>query len=117
MHLTISYLQRGEVGSCPGDSGAPLVKYMSHKEKPYYQLIGVLHGSSDSCQKETAVSAPGLYARVEHPEINDFIIKTKKGNEMYFWFRSFNKIRFLISELELCHKLKDCFCELKDKKC
>ena len=24
---------------------------------------------------------------------------------------------FFISELELCHKLKDCFCELKDKKC
>ena len=52
---------------------------MSHKEKPYYQLIGVLHGSSDRCRKETAVSAPGLYARVEQSEIHDFIIKTKKG--------------------------------------
>ena len=29
----------------------------------------------------------------------------------------FNWIFFFISELELCHKLKDCFCELKDKKC
>ena len=82
MHLIISYLQRGEVGSCPGDSGAPLVKYMSHKEKPYYQLIGVLHGSSDRCQKETAVSAPGLYARVDHPEILSFIVNAKKGKIM-----------------------------------
>ena len=90
---------------------------MSHKEKPYYQLIGVLHGSSDRCRKETAVSAPGLYARVEQSEIHDFIIKTKKGK---FEKKSLNSclfVFFFISELELCHKLKDCFCELKDKKC
>ena len=90
---------------------------MSHKEKPYYQLIGVLHGSSDRCRKETAVSAPGLYARVEQSEIHDFIIKTKKGKLEKKSLSSCLIGFFFISELELCHKLKDCFCELKDKKC
>ena len=72
-------LQRGTLGTCPGDSGSPLVKFLSQKERPYYQLIGVLHGSSDMCKKETAVTAPGLYARIEHPEIHNFIVKTKRG--------------------------------------
>ena len=77
--LNLAYFQRGQVGTCSGDSGAPLVKYMSSKEKPYYQLLGVLHGSSDMCNEETAVTAPGLYARVSHPEIHAFIMKTKRG--------------------------------------
>ena len=60
-------------------------------------LIGVLHGSSNQCEDEKT-DAPSIFARVDHPEIFDFIKKTKH-------------------DLELCQELKDCFCELANVSC
>ena len=36
--------ERGNVGSCKGDSGGPLIYYNSRADPPFYMLIGVLHG-------------------------------------------------------------------------
>ena len=88
---------RGDVGSCKGDSGGPLIYYNSRADPPFYLLIGVLHGSSDQCEDERT-DAPGIFARVNHPEIFDFIRKAK-------------------ADLELCQELKDCFCELANLSC
>ena len=73
-----------DIGPCAGDSGAALVKYTFHPEKPFYQAIGMFWGSIRTPCRYPTNSTPGLYAnaRVDHPEILSFIVNAKKGKMM-----------------------------------
>ena len=68
--------QHGEVGTCPGDSGSPLVKLMSFTSPPFYMLVGVTHGSSDHCE-DRRIDAPGIFARLKNENILKFVTEGK----------------------------------------
>ena len=66
--------EAGSAGSCPGDSGGPLMKF--DYEASCYKLVGTLHGSKDKCDEEDNVlDEPGLYTRLEDPDIFSFLQK------------------------------------------
>ena len=73
-----AFLQHRNKGTCKGDSGGPLVFSDTRNTPPYYTLVGVLHGSVDNDCDLTHV-APGLFARVDHPEILEFIQEQMEG--------------------------------------
>lgn len=62
--------------SCSGDSGGPLFIIDHNSERNSYMQVGIVSGSvagSNECGKS---DIPGVFARIDHPEIFDFI----KGN-------------------------------------
>ena len=60
------------VGSCHGDSGGPLVKWVTNSTggRPKYYQIGVVQGSFSECGDP---SFPGIYARLAHIDIINFV--------------------------------------------
>ena len=81
-HYLCAGEENGNVGPCPGDAGGPLTYYNSQADPPFYMLIGVLHGSVDHCVDQKKADAPAIFARVDHPEIFDFIKRTKLDLEL-----------------------------------
>ena len=79
--------EAGFEASCRGDSGAPMFRY-----EPYngnltdfrYKLIGILHGSVNSCDN----TYPGMYSRTEDPSIHAFIKSHGKMNGRLFYSAS-----------------------------
>ena len=66
--------EAGKAGSCPGDSGGPLMKF--DYDSNCYKLVGVLHGSKDACDEgDNVLDEPGLYTRLEDPQIFSFLQK------------------------------------------
>ena len=66
--------EAGSAGSCPGDSGGPLMKF--DYEASCYKLVGILHGSKDACDEgDNILDEPGLYTRLEDPDIFNFLQK------------------------------------------
>ena len=57
-------------GSCKGDSGGPLVIFNTIESQ--YVQVGVVSGgiSLDDCGND---DMPGVYTRLDHPEIIEFI--------------------------------------------
>ena len=47
-------------GSCKGDSGGPLMHFVSDAEDPHYVQVGVVHGGIGECGSK---NFPGIYAR------------------------------------------------------
>jgi len=61
-------------GPCFGDSGGPLVIFDTNTKR--YFEIGVVHGSVGECGSRFI---PGIYARLEHPEIINFVLEKMFG--------------------------------------
>ena len=64
------YFQLGGVGSCKGDSGGPLMHFVSEAEVPHYVQVGVVHGGIGECGSK---NFPGIYARLEDEDNLNFI--------------------------------------------
>ena len=52
-------------GSCPGDSGGPLITEIGG----FYYQLGIIHGALHECSNKV----PGIYVRIDHPKILGFI--------------------------------------------
>ena len=57
-------------GSCKGDSGGPIVVHLTDSPHERYVLIGLVVGGFGKCGDG---STPGIYVRIEDPEIYRFI--------------------------------------------
>ena len=75
-------------GSCPGDSGAPLLKISRNRQTflEEYRLLAVLHGGLVPCDNS---QYPSIYVRVTTPHIwnwlmDNFIKGTPKNLEKTF---------------------------------
>ena len=66
------YRMKNEQGSCKGDSGGPLIIENTETSPNRYVQIGVVSGSA-VCGDERF---PGAYARLDNPEISNFIFNT-----------------------------------------
>ena len=65
------HFQLGGGGSCKGDSGGPLMHFVSDGgEEPYYVQVGVVHGGIGECGSK---DFPGIYARLEDEDNLNFI--------------------------------------------
>ncbi len=58
------------MGSCPGDSGGPLMRYRTHTRDPAYLQVGVVSGGVGRCGDE---NFPGVYVRVDDPRVLRFV--------------------------------------------
>ena len=67
----LNHFQLGGGGSCKGDSGGPLMHFVSGDgEEPYYVQVGVVHGGIGECGSK---DFPGIYARLEDEDNLNFI--------------------------------------------
>jgi len=62
--------ETGLAGTCSGDSGGPMVRFMSSADPPRYMQIGVLFGGVGQCGNK---DFPNIYARLEDEEILNWI--------------------------------------------
>ena len=69
-------LQYADKGSCHGDSGGPLVIEKKDLFPNRHVQIGIVTGAA-ACGDERL---PSVYARVDHPDIWNFIYDTIQGN-------------------------------------
>ena len=69
-------LQNEEQGSCHGDSGGPLIIENTDNHPNRHIQIGIVTGAA-VCVEERF---PGAYARVDHPDIWNFIYYEIHGN-------------------------------------
>ncbi len=60
--------EAGGPGSCKGDSGGPIVKYIDIEDR--YVLVGIVQGGVEACGHP---DYPGIFVRVGHPEVLAFI--------------------------------------------
>ena len=65
-------LQNEEQGSCHGDSGGPLIIENTDTHPNRHVQIGIVTGAA-ICGDE---KFPGAYARIDHPDIWNFIYDT-----------------------------------------
>ena len=72
MISTTIQFQLAGVGSCKGDSGGPLIKFVSDTAVPHYVQVGVVHGGIGVCGSMTF---PGIYARLDEEDNLNFIRK------------------------------------------
>jgi secreted trypsin-like serine protease len=68
-------------GACEGDSGGPLM-YKDVLARKYIQIATVEGGVGD-CGDE---SYPGIFVRLNHPSIWEFITSTIKGKFVSFLY-------------------------------
>ena len=71
-------LQNADQGACHGDSGGPLIIEDTDTFPSRHIQIGIVTGGA-ACGDE---SFPGTYARVDHPDIWNFIYYEIHGNRM-----------------------------------
>ncbi len=71
-------------GACEGDSGGPLM-YKDVLARTYIQIATVEGGVKD-CGDE---SYPGIFVRLNHPSIREFIFSTMKGKIIISLYYSF----------------------------
>ncbi len=72
----------GNYGSCKGDSGGPLIRYI-YKDglnKAYHLQIGLVSGGVGACG---SADFPSVYVRLENEEVLGFI-KQETGAEAYY---------------------------------
>ena len=69
-------LQNADQGACHGDSGGPLIIEDTDTVPSRHIQIGIVTGGA-TCGDE---SFPGTYARVDHPDIWNFIYYEIHGN-------------------------------------
>ena len=69
-------------GTCPGDSGAPLLTddFDRESEEVVYKVLGVLHGGVDACDNS---EYPAIYTRITTPKIYKWI-KEEVLSEFFF---------------------------------
>ena len=65
-------------GSCKGDSGSPLMIFNTSELR--YVQVGIVAGGiqPDSCGDK---NYPGVFTRLDHPEISDFVVSQLPKNE------------------------------------
>ena len=76
MNRTISIFQNAEQGSCHGDSGGPLIIENTDSFPNRHVQIGIVTGAAE-CGDERF---PGAYARLDHPDIWNFIYDSIQMN-------------------------------------
>ncbi len=60
----------GSRGSCEGDSGGPLIRYVQDSRDLYYEQIGIVQGGVGKCGSR---DFPSIYVRLENEEVLNFI--------------------------------------------
>ena len=77
----VENFQIRETGICHGDSGGPLI-IQDKSSIPYRHIqVGIVQGALACGSKEF----PGIYARIDHPEVWNFIndtINNRRGNQI-----------------------------------
>ena len=73
--LLCSIASSEELGTCPGDSGGPLIYYDQDADKN--MQIGIVYGSLEECSDQ---NYPSLYARLDNYYILNFIRETAFGD-------------------------------------
>ena len=73
--LLCSIASSEELGTCPGDSGSPLVYYDQDADKNLQ--IGIVYGSLQECSDQ---NYPSLYARLDNYYILNFIREKAFGD-------------------------------------
>ena len=63
----------GGFGACPGDSGGPLMRYVTDTATPKYVQLGIVQGGVNVCGDKLF---PDIYTRIEDPEVFNFIQRT-----------------------------------------
>ena len=88
-------------GSCKGDSGSPLMIFNTSEAR--YVQVGIVAGGiqPDSCGDK---NYPGIFTRIDHPEIYDFVDSQfpKRGN--HFDVGSSSDLRFKCEQKAFRHK-------------
>ena len=66
-------------GTCAGDSGAPLLTYVTDFEtrEIKYELLAILHGSVKQCDNSRF---PAIYTRITTPRLYKWILDRITGN-------------------------------------
>ena len=77
-HLMCAGVDVGKQGACKGDSGGPL---MYRDEEGKFIQIATVEGGVGECGDK---DYPGIFVRLDHPSIWEFISSTMKG-EMFDW--------------------------------
>ncbi len=78
-------LQNEALGSCPGDSGGPLVHFSPGGPlgQLHYVQVGLVSGGLGACGDR---DLPGVYVRLDHPEVLHFIKSVSAGeSSVSFW--------------------------------
>ena len=70
-----------EIGSCRGDSGAPLFQFMSSGD--YFTIVGILDGSLDHCEADKT-DVPQLFTILNGQDILKLIKEGQTFMETYF---------------------------------
>ena len=77
-HLLCAGSPVSGIGSCPGDSGGPLLQYHSKDGRQYYEQVAVVKGGDKGSPCGTK---PGAYTRLDHPDIFNWVQKVVFGVE------------------------------------
>ena len=72
----------GEYGSCSGDSGGPIVKYVQEKgrSQAHYIQVGMVTGGFGGCGNG---ALPAIYTRLEDNAILSFVQQTITGDKLF----------------------------------
>ncbi len=68
----------GGPGSCKGDSGGPIVRYIDVEDR--YELVGIVQGGVAECGHP---DFPGIFVRIGEPEVLSFI-KDASNSKLHF---------------------------------
>jgi secreted trypsin-like serine protease len=82
-HLMCAGVDVGKQGACKGDSGGPL---MYRDEEGTFIQIATVEGGVGECGDK---DYPGIFVRLDHPSIWEFISSTMKGEVFTCVFLSF----------------------------
>ena len=63
----------GGIGSCPGDSGGPIVRFVTEDAQPHYVQLGTVQGGISRCGSR---EFPGIYVRTGNEDVMRFIFQT-----------------------------------------
>ena len=67
-------------GTCPGDSGGPLLTSVEDLEtlETKAQQVGVLHGGLEACSN---ANFPAIYVRLDNPSIHQWLMSQIFGDQ------------------------------------